>query len=179
MRRQLGVPRRFERVQEVLRFVGLTVGGAIIAPTVALLPLAHHLSDGGCGPGVELVDLVAGRRLRHADLHAADPQLERPGHRVLDAAARLEAIVFALLLVVATEIVFSAGFGRSFVLLPFIIWAAFRFGQREVTTASALLCGMALWYTLGGEVGPFASVPLNESLLLAAGASSARWWSPA
>ena len=40
VRRQLGVPKRFERVQEVLRFVGLVVGGAIIAPTVALLPLA-------------------------------------------------------------------------------------------------------------------------------------------
>jgi signal transduction histidine kinase len=45
--------------------------------------------------------------------------------------------------------------------VPFIVWAAFRFGQREVTTVVAVVCAMALWYTLHEERGP-----LHESLLL-------------
>src|SRR6185295_7102757 len=78
----------------------------------------------------------------------------------------LEAALFVALLLFIGALVFTAGFGRTFVMLPFIVWAAFRFGQREVTTASALVCGMALWYTLRAETGPFASMPVNESLLL-------------
>ncbi len=166
VRRQLGVPRRFERVQEVLRFVGLTVGGAIIAPTVALLPLATIYP-------MTAADLVSnwwtwwqGDACGMLIFTPLILSWSAPGTVAWTPRRALEAIVFGLLLVTATEIVFSAGFGRSFVLLPFIVWAAFRFGQREVTAASALLCGMALWYTLSAQAGPFASLPLNESLLL-------------
>jgi len=166
VRRQLGVPRRFERVQEVLRFVGLTVGGAIIAPTVALLPLATIYP-------MAAADLVSnwwtwwqGDACGMLIFTPLILSWSAPGTVAWTPRRALEAIVFALLLVTTTEIVFSAGFGRSFVLLPFIVWAAFRFGQREVTAASALLCGMALWYTLSAQAGPFASLPVNESLLL-------------
>jgi len=166
VRRQLGVPRRFERVQEVLRFVGLTVGGAIIAPTVALLPLATIYP-------MAAADLVSnwwtwwqGDACGMLIFTPLILSWSAPGTVAWTPRRALEAIVFGLLLVTATEIVFSAGFGRSFVLLPFIVWAAFRFGQREVTAASALLCGMALWYTLSAQAGPFASLPVNESLLL-------------
>src|SRR5439155_4152354 len=78
----------------------------------------------------------------------------------------LEALVFALLLIAAGEIVFTAGFGRTFVMVPFIVWAAFRFGQREVTTTAAAICAMALWYTMRSETGPFADLSRNETLLL-------------
>src|SRR6266705_1854877 len=53
----------------------------------------------------------------------------------------------------------------TFAILPFIIWAAFRFRQREVATVNALVCAMAVWFTLEGS-GPFAQGSLNESLLL-------------
>ncbi|HXU43067.1 MAG TPA: MASE1 domain-containing protein [Burkholderiales bacterium] len=166
VRRLLGVPRRFERVQEVLRFVGLTVGGAIIAPTVALLPLATIYP-------LAAADLVSnwwtwwqGDACGMLIFTPLILSWSAPGTVSWTPRRMLEAVAFTALLLVTTEIVFSAGFGRSFVLLPFIVWAAFRFGQREVTTASTLLCGMALWYTLSAQVGPFASLPLNESLLL-------------
>ncbi|MCD6041379.1 MAG: hypothetical protein K0R40_982, partial [Burkholderiales bacterium] len=42
----------------------------------------------------------------------------------------------------------------------------FRFGQREVTAVIAVVCAMALWYTLHREAGRFAEPPLQESLLL-------------
>src|SRR5256885_6655303 len=78
----------------------------------------------------------------------------------------LEGLLLAALLLAATHVAFSSGFGRTFVIVPLIVWAAFRFGQREVTTAIAVVCALALWSTLSGESGPFAAAPLNESLLL-------------
>jgi signal transduction histidine kinase len=165
VRNQLGVPRRFERVREVLKFVGLCAGGAIIAPTVALLPLAT------ISP-LAAADLAwnwwtwwqgdASGMLIFAPLILS---WSAPGISwTLRKAA--EAIAFVALLLITGDIVFTGDFGRTFVLVPFVVWAAFRFGQREVTTASALICAMALWYTLRAGIGPFANVPLNESLLL-------------
>ncbi len=43
----------------------------------------------------------------------------------------------------------------EFLCLPFILWAAFRFGPREVTVAVAMLSSVAVWGTIRG-VGPFA-----------------------
>jgi PAS domain S-box-containing protein len=165
VRRHLGVPRRFVRVHEVLIFVGLVACGAIIAPSVALLPLATiyplQVSDlvsnwwtwwqgDACGMLI-FTPLV---------LSWTVPGIAWPRQK------RVEAVIFAALLFAAGEIVFSGGFGRTFVMVPFIVWAAFRFGQREVTTTSAAICAMALWYTLRGETGPFADLPRNEMLLL-------------
>jgi integral membrane sensor domain MASE1 len=48
---------------------------------------------------------------------------------------------------------------------PPLVWAAFRFGQRETATASFVLSCVALWGTLNGH-GPFVRANQNESLLL-------------
>ena len=53
----------------------------------------------------------------------------------------------------------------TFAVLPFVIWTALRFGQREVTALNALVCITAVWYTIAGH-GPFASAPFSTSLLL-------------
>ena len=163
--RRLGVPRRFERVRDVVTFVGLAAAGAIIAPTMALPPLAavHPLLPG---------DLAANWwtwwQGDTTGMLVFTPL-------VLSWAARgiawtrpriLELVLFAALLLIAGEIVFTGSAGRTFVMVPFVVWAAFRFGQREVTTTSAVICAMALWYSLGRFSGPFAEVPRNEALLL-------------
>jgi len=49
--------------------------------------------------------------------------------------------------------------------IPFLLWAAFRFGSRGVATALTVLSGIAIWETTRGY-GPFAEHNLNESLLL-------------
>ncbi|HET7366469.1 MAG TPA: MASE1 domain-containing protein [Burkholderiales bacterium] len=163
--RHIGVPRRFERVRDVVSFVGMVAAGAIIAPTMALPPLA------------------AVHPLRAADLAAnwwtwwqgdtcgmlvfTPFVLSWSGRGISWTRARIiEAVVFTALLFAAGEIVFAGTSGRTFVMVPFVVWAAFRFGQREVTTTSAVICAMALWYTLGRYSGPFAEVPSNEALLL-------------
>jgi len=52
-----------------------------------------------------------------------------------------------------------------FLCIPPLIWAAFRFGQREVATSVALLSAIAMWTTVNGS-GPFVMASDNESLLL-------------
>ena len=48
-------------------------------------------------------------------------------------------------------------------IVPFLLWAAFRLGQRGVTLAIALLSGFAIWGTLSGA-GPFVGSTPDESL---------------
>ena len=84
----------------------------------------------------------------------------------------LETILLFSSLILVGLVVFS-GFFRlgvknyplEFLCIPFLIWAAFRFSQRETATASCLLSGIAIWGTLQG-FGPFAQKSPNESLLL-------------
>ncbi len=52
-----------------------------------------------------------------------------------------------------------------FLCIPPLVWAAFRFGQREVATGVAILSALAAWATLSGR-GPFVMGSNNESLLL-------------
>jgi PAS domain S-box-containing protein len=165
MARRIGMPTQFVGVRQVIAFVGLAASGAVIAPTVALVALAVLFP-------LETHDLVvnwwtwwqgdACGMLIFAPLVLT---WTAPGIR-WTARRALEGVLFALLLVIATNIVFTAGLARTFVFMPFIIWAAFRFGQREVTSACAVICGVALWYTLRADVGPFAELPRNEMLLL-------------
>jgi integral membrane sensor domain MASE1 len=172
VRRHIGLPCRFGRPADVVKFFGLAALAATIAPTCALLPLgqAHPL------PGIELFrnfnttwrgDATAAHSRRPLVLCWALPS----GMRWTRARVA-EGIGFALALLAATHVVFSAGsegtaaYAITFLVVPFIIWAAFRFSQREVTTATAAICAIALWYTLRQARGPFSMVPLNESLLL-------------
>ncbi|MEW6718223.1 MAG: MASE1 domain-containing protein [Chloroflexota bacterium] len=52
-----------------------------------------------------------------------------------------------------------------YVIFPFMIWAALRFGQRGVTTAILLLSGIAIFGTAQG-MGPFSLESKNDSLVL-------------
>jgi PAS domain S-box-containing protein len=164
IRRHVGVPRRFVRVRQVGAFVGFVVCGAIIAPTVALLPLTliHPL---GADLAVNWWTWWQGDACGML-IFAPLILTWSVGGIPWTPRQAIEAAVFAALLVLAGDVVFGSGLARTFILMPFIIWAAFRFGQREVTTASALICGVALWHTLQGEVGPFSDLPRNEMLLV-------------
>ncbi len=82
----------------------------------------------------------------------------------------LEAGLLLFSLVMIGLVVFGGVFlgGRrpiAFIALPLLVWAAFRFSQRETATTSVVLAAMALWGTLHG-FGPFAREDPNESLIL-------------
>jgi diguanylate cyclase (GGDEF)-like protein len=86
-------------------------------------------------------------------------------------ARAFEAGLLLLSLVLVAAIVFGGRFPSQvqdypleFVCVPFFIWAAFRFGPREVATAVVLLSAIAIGGTLRG-FGPFVRETQNESLL--------------
>ena len=83
-----------------------------------------------------------------------------------------EAVSLLALLVTVSLVIFGGLFASvvrdepvEFLCIPFLIWAAFRFGQREAATALAVLAGIAIWGTMRGG-GPFVRPSHNESLLL-------------
>ncbi len=53
----------------------------------------------------------------------------------------------------------------EYLCIPLLVWAAFRFGQREAATASFVIAAIAIWGTLN-RLGPFTRNSPNESLLL-------------
>jgi signal transduction histidine kinase len=144
-RRHIGVPQRFETIEQVLKFVGLTAAGCVIAPTLALLPLAVLY-------GMPLGEL-AGNWFTWWQGDTCGVLVFAPlilawfgGSSAAWTPRRLaEAALYAALLVFFSHMAFSAGFARTFLLVPFIVWAAFRFEQREVMTAAAAICAIALW----------------------------------
>jgi signal transduction histidine kinase len=166
MRRFTGVPRRFESVDQVVRFVLITAAGATIAPTVAAVPLAAFydmpLEELG-GNWMTWWQGDACGVLVFAPLILNWSRRQWSGWQ---ARGVVEAVLFAVLLVGAAHIVFNSGFARTFLIVPFVVWAAVRFGQRGVTATIAVVCGMALWYTLHGERGPFVAREQHEQLLV-------------
>jgi signal transduction histidine kinase len=92
------------------------------------------------------------------------------GHWRLESA--LEILVLLICICGISGIVFGGGFnpeGTTYPLeylgIPFLLWAAFRFGGHGATGVSFLISGIALYQTLRGR-GPFAVINPNDSLLL-------------
>ena len=84
----------------------------------------------------------------------------------------IEAVVLFVMLLWVGLLVFAGMFPSDiknypleFLCVPFFLWAAFRFGRREASTALAMLSGIAVWGTLHG-FGPFVRDTQNESLVL-------------
>ncbi len=117
---------------------------------------------------------MAGRCHRHHPRDPAHPQLGGPEPACAGRARESsKASRSRLLLLFVTHEVFSGGpagggtaYATTFLIVPFVIWAALRFGQREVTTAITVICAIALWYTLRRDSGPFATAPLDAALVL-------------
>jgi diguanylate cyclase (GGDEF)-like protein len=94
-------------------------------------------------------------------------------HRVRWRKAQLlEALALLVSLVLVGQIVFEGSYisgtknyPLEYLCIPFFMWAAFRFGEREAAVAIVVLSGTAIWGTLHG-LGPFARESRNESLLL-------------
>ena len=83
-----------------------------------------------------------------------------------------EAVLLLVSLIVVAAFVFGGlspsetkNYPLEFLCIPLLVWAAFRFGQREAATASVLVAAIAIWGTFKG-LGPFSRESPNESLLL-------------
>jgi PAS domain S-box-containing protein len=163
----------FDRAQDVFKFAALagmvsTTVSATIGVTV--LSVAGYASWAEYGPiwvtwwlgdaaGAVVVAPVLVLWSTMPSLRWKRPQL-------------IEAACLLLSIVLVGQVVFGGlaplgmkNYPVAFLSIPFLIWSAFRFGQRGAATAIVVLSGTAVWGTLGG-FGPFAVGTPNESLLL-------------
>lgn len=171
IRRYIGVPYRFDSGEDVVKFVALSALSSVVAATfgagsIALdgsVTAAEFLQNWWTwweGDTVGII-IVAPLILSWSVREGAAWPLPK----------KLEGACFALLLLVAARVIFGSAterftvFPLVFVIMPFIIWAAFRFGQPWVALANTAACSIAIWNTLVGR-GPFVFASLNETLLL-------------
>jgi diguanylate cyclase (GGDEF)-like protein len=168
----IGLPGAFRRGEDVVKFVAIAAASAMIAATVAAVPLAFVHSLGlpelswnwwtwwqGDTVGIILVTpLILAWAARAGT--AWTPWRIAEGAVLVCLLTGVMYAVFG-----ARAAMHIRSFPLTFAILPFIVWVAFRFRQREVATVNALVCAMAVWFTLQGS-GPFAQGTLNESLLL-------------
>jgi PAS domain S-box-containing protein len=170
----IGVPRRFDCGEDVFKFVGLAAIASMVAATIGVLSIvatgAIRWADSpphwwtwwqGDTTGIIVVTpLIL--------LWTDDPPEARPLTRKLEATVFALGLALAAYAVVGTDVTASAH-GPSPLLLflsfPFIIWAAFRFDEREVAATIAALCAIAVASTIIGH-GPLSSDSINTSLLL-------------
>jgi EAL domain-containing protein (putative c-di-GMP-specific phosphodiesterase class I)/integral membrane sensor domain MASE1 len=173
IRRYAGDAGRFERAEDVVRFIVIAAVSAGVAASIAALPLANH----GIGLDAGVRNWWTWWQGDVAGILLFTPLILSwlaPEEAAWPRSKKLEAAGFALLLAFAAFALTSAHASHfvplslTFVALPFIIWAALRFGQREVTSAIAVVCLVAIWYTVE-RPDLFALLPLNELLLMLLG----------
>lgn len=172
--RCVGLPRSFERGEDVVEFIAIAaLSSAIAALAAAALAAWPH------SPASRDIVWTWWTRWQ-ADamgIVIVTPLILNWSAHGTDGSRRkiLEMLCLAAPTLAATQAIFSDGLPPylpslplTFVILPFVIWAALRFAQREVATLNALICAIAAWHTLQGR-GPFASVlPGTMPLLLLA-----------
>jgi PAS domain S-box-containing protein len=174
IRHWTAVPQRLQTTGDALRFIAAATLASLAAPTIAAAPLMmdHALSARALlanwftwWQGDLLGILIVTPLLLS---WSARSTLEWTPLRVLEAACCLA------LMVLTAQWIFSAAAQPGnpqplpYMVLPFVLWAALRFRQREVTTAVAILGGLALWHTIGGR-GPLATGSSVESLSILLG----------
>ena len=166
-------PYLFGRAQDIFKFAFLA---ALLSTTVsasigvASLVLTGYASWENIGPiwttwwvGDAVGDLVIAPLVILWWLNPR-PRLKRE--------QAIEALILLFVLVAVSEAVFGnwyqsivQSYPLSFMCVPFLIWAAFRFSPRETAVAVAVVSGIAIASSLQG-VGPFVVDTQNASLLL-------------
>jgi len=161
---------RFDRGEPIVRFVGLCALSAGVAAGIGVTSLAITQS---LPPDDFLANLWTWWQGDAAGMVIVTPLIlswRAAGWPRFTPARALEALVLAATLAVTAFLVFggmrqdSLSVSLAFLTLPFIIWAAIRYGPRGVTTATAMLCAIAIWHALRNG-GLFGAQSINVSLL--------------
>jgi diguanylate cyclase (GGDEF)-like protein len=166
-------PRVFERAQDIFKFAFLV---GIVSTAISATFGVTSLSLGGfadwtlygpiwrtwwLGDGVGAV-IVTPLVL----LWRENPHLNWTREQIIELALLFLGLFFTVWIVFGghfhSEI---KNYPLEYLCIPFLIWAAFRFGRRKAATATCVLAGLAFRGTLQG-FGPFSRETLNTSLLL-------------
>ncbi len=173
VRRLAGGRQAFERPQDVFKFAALA---GLASTTVSATFGVTSLSLGGYAPWANYRsiwltwwlgdmggDLVVAPLLL---LWGTKARLRWDRGRALEAALLLASLVLVGLVIFADLLPSGMrNYPVEFISLPLLLWAAFRFEQREAATAIAVLSGIAIWGALRG-FGPFVRESPNQTLLL-------------
>jgi PAS domain S-box-containing protein len=162
----------FDRAPDIFKFVGLAALSTAASATIGVTSLglageARWADYGAIWVTWWLGDAAGALVVTPLLLLWSRPASRTPGRLqaleaagVVTAAAAIGAVVFGGILPGG-----MAYAPMAFVCIPPLLWAAFRFGQREAATLIALLSGIAVAATARGT-GPFALATPNASLLL-------------
>jgi two-component system cell cycle sensor histidine kinase/response regulator CckA len=172
LRRWIGSPRLLDRAKDVFKFVGVAVSMCLIAATLGVTSLClGGLAIGTAAPFLwwtwwlgDTAGVLVVTPLLLAWIQPAPPV----GGRWCwaEAGLMLGLLLGTSLLVFGQRAPLQAGLSPlPYLTIPFLVWAAFRFGQRGAASTLLLLAAVAVWGTAHGR-GPFVQDTLNESLLL-------------
>jgi len=165
--------RACERARDVFKLAGLA---ALLSTTISATAGVVSLSLGGFAQwtdfgsiwstwwmGDAVSDLVVAPAVL---LWAARPRVRWTRRQALEAVGLLACLAVVGFVVFDGLVPWSdKHYPLEFLCVPFLLWVAFRFEQREAATVVVLLAGVAIWGTVRGY-GPFARPLFNESLLL-------------
>lgn len=168
--------RAFSRAQDVLKFTILAgLFGPVISATIGVTSLVW----GGLAPQSDFLAVWSTWLLGDATgililaplliLWAGGSKLVWTPARVAEALFMFLSSILIAIVVFGDQSIFGAtNYPLEFLIVPWILWAAFRFSQRETASLTAVISGIAIVSTLRG-LGPFARALPNESLLLLQG----------
>src|SRR5207253_3024809 len=153
---------RFQRGEDVIKFVACCALCACIAATIGVGSLA--LSD-----VLKWSDVMAnawtwwqgdasGMIIVAPLLLSWSTRLSWnwPPSKVLEAIGLWLSLGLAILLIFGGIAADGMSVSLAFLALPLVVWAAIRFSQREVSTAIAIVCAIAVWHAVKGRY-PFGS----------------------
>ena len=153
IRRVVRSGRPFDRAADLFRFVGVAAVACLIASTIG----ATSLWLTGIIPGVIygavwftwwLGDLAGMLTLTPAiERWWREPRLALASSRLAELAA------LSVVTIAVTELLFGGWFATEvidslpYLVVPCLIWAAFRFRPKETSTAAVLISVIAIWHT--------------------------------
>jgi signal transduction histidine kinase len=163
----IGSTHWLERSQKILTFVGIVLIEPILTTTLGVTAI----SIGGLSPwNAYLQSWQAWWLSIVIGILIVTPALLvwHPRFAPSKANFRSQVLEFALLLLLVAAIAqaaFGQGYPLEYMLLPVLMWSAFRFTQRETTLLIVVVSAIAIWGTVQGY-GSFVRSSATESLIL-------------
>ena len=181
LRRWVGRPHLFDNAQNVFKFTVIELMSCMVSPTFGattmylcgFIPPADYgnswltfwLGDGVGALVVAPLVLVWADRLQQrrpaSDLDV-DTAAAIPSGRIQQA---IELVIWTVAVSGIGAIAFGRNYPIEYLLVPLLVWAAFRFGQRFTTVAIFWVAALAIIGAVQGT-SSFNRDTLNESLLL-------------
>jgi PAS domain S-box-containing protein len=161
----------FDRTPDILRFVLAVMVAAAIAATIGVTALmATGLAPTRDASSIWITwwlgDAVGALIVTPLLILWTRPRtVGRSQRRGVEAGALVACVLVVSWIVFSGSPAGVANYPLAFLVIPTLLWSAFRFGARETATAATVVAGIAIEGTLRG-FGPFARSSANESLLL-------------